>query len=291
MRTKKPVIIIDSCTDLPYDFIENYRVPVVHLTFHFEGRDNKDDFFQSLSSRTFYNALRSGKVSTTSQVNADDYINIFRPYIEEGRPIISLTFSSALSGSYNSSILAKSMLLDEYPDADITLIDTKSASLGSGLIAWNVVKMLEKGASKEEIIDWVENNKLKVAHWFTVDDLNHLKRGGRITGAAAFLGSMLDIKPILHVDDEGRLVPVTKVKGRKKSIRALFEKLEESIINPEKQTIFISHGDAEEDAQYLADLIKAEYNVQGFIINNIGPVIGSHSGPGTVALFFFASER
>jgi DegV family protein with EDD domain len=188
-------------------------------------------------------------------------------------------------------MLARDMLLEEFPDADLTIIDSKSASMGEGLLAWNAIRMLDEGASKDELVQWIERNKLKVAHWFTVDDLNHLKRGGRVSVAAAFIGTMLDIKPILHVDDEGRLIPVSKVKGRKKSIRALFERLQETIVNPEDQVIFISHGDSPADAQYLADLIKSGYSVKDVIISNIGPVIGAHSGPGTIALFFFADKR
>lgn len=291
MDTIKPVIVIDSCTDLPYDYIQKHNIPVVHLTYLFKGKNYTDDFFQSVDCKTFYNEVRSGEMPTTSQVNAEDYIKVFRPFLEERRPVIYLSFSSALSGSYNSSVLAKNTLLEEYPDADITLIDTKAASLGSGLIACHAIKMLEAGASKDVLIEWVENNKLKVAHWFTVDDLNHLKRGGRISGAAAFLGTMLNIKPVLHVDNEGRLIPISKVKGRKKSIRALFEKLQETIVSPEDQTIFISHGDAPQDAQYLADLIKEEYQIQDIVINHVGPVIGAHSGPGTLALFFLAERR
>ncbi len=291
MDTIKPVIIIDSCTDLPYSYIMEQRATVVNFTYQFKGKENVDDFFQSIDPKSFYDDVRAGEMPTTSQVNTDEYIKTFRPFIEKNIPVISLSFSSALSGSYGSSVLAKDMLLEEYPNADITLIDTKAASLGSGLIAWNAIKMLKEGASKEEIIKWVEDNKLKVAHWFTVGDLNHLKKGGRVSGATAFIGTMLDIKPILHVDNEGRLIPVTKVKGRKKSIRALFEKLQETIVNPDDQTIFISHGDALEDAQYLGDLIKAKYNVKDIVFNNVGPVIGSHSGPGTLALFFLSSGR
>jgi DegV family protein with EDD domain len=291
MDTIKPAIIIDSCTDLPYSYIKEHDITVVNLTYQFKGKENIDDFFQSIDPKTFYDEVRAGEMSTTSQVNSEQYIKNFRPFIEKNISIISLSFSSALSGSFGSSVLAKDMLLEEYPDADITLIDTKAASLGSGLIAWNAIEMLKEGVSKEEIVQWVEENKLKVAHWFTVGDLNHLKRGGRVSGATAFIGTILDIKPILHVDNEGRLIPVTKVKGRKKSIRALFEKLQETIVNPEGQTIFISHGDSLEDAQYLADLIKAKYNVKDIIINYVGPVIGSHSGPGTLALFFISSGR
>ena len=291
MNTVKPVVVIDSCTDLPYEYIKGHNIPVVNFTYHFKGKDNTDDFFQSIDPTIFYNRIRAGEMPTTSQVNTELYIKTFRPYLEEKRPVICLCFSSALSGSYNSCVLAKGILEEEYPNADLTIIDTKAASLGSGLIAWHAIKMLEEGASKEELVQWIETNLLKVAHWFTVNDLNHLKRGGRVSGATAFIGTMLDIKPILHVDDEGLLVPVSKVKGRKKSLRALFEKLQETIVSPEGQMIFISHGDAQEDAQYLADMIKKEYKVQDVLINHVGPVIGAHAGPGTIALFFLATGR
>jgi DegV family protein with EDD domain len=285
------VILIDSCADLPYSYVKEHKIPVIHFTYHFQGRDNKDDFGQSVNYNAFYDAVRSGEMPTTSQVNADVYANAFRSHIEQGQSIIYLCFSSALSGSYNSAVLAREMLLEDYPDADITIIDTKAASMGEGLIVWHAVNLLESGASKEEIVRWVEDNKLKVAHWFTVEDLNHLKRGGRVSGAAAFIGTMLDIKPVLHVDDEGRLIPVTKVKGRKKSIKALFEKLEETIVNPEEQVIFISHGDSEADANHLADMIRSRFKVKDVMISYVGPVIGAHSGPGTIALFYLADHR
>jgi DegV family protein with EDD domain len=285
------VILIDSCTDLPYRYIKEHNIPVFHLTYHFQGRDNKDDFGQSVDYKTFYDAVRGGEMPTTSQVNVDAYTRTFRSYIEQGKSVLYLAFSSALSGSYNSSVMARDMLLEEYPDADITVIDTKAASLGEGLLVWHAVNLLESGAAKDEIVQWVENNKLKLAHWFTVEDLNHLKRGGRVSGVAAFIGTILDIKPILHVDNEGRLIPVSKVKGRKKSIKALFEKLEDTIVNPEEQVIFISHGDSEEDARHLADLIRSRFKVRDILINYVGPVIGAHSGPGTLALFFLAEKR
>jgi len=291
VNSKNPVIILESCSDLTYSYIREHNIPVINFTYHFKGSDNIDDFGQSMDFKTFYDAVRNGEMPTTSQVNTDVYAKAFRSYLEQKRPVIYLCFSSALSGSYNSALLARDMILEEFPDGDIIIIDTKAASMGEGLIAWHAVKMLEEGAGKDEIVQWVESNKLKVAHWFTVEDLNHLKRGGRVSGAAAFIGTMLDIKPILHVDDEGRLMPVTKVKGRKKSIKTLFEKLEESIVKPEEQVIFISHGDSPDDADYLADLIRSRYSVKDIIINNIGPVIGAHSGPGTLAVFFIADRR
>jgi DegV family protein with EDD domain len=285
------VILIDSCADLPYSYVKEHNIPVIHFTYQFQGKDNRDDFGQSVDYKTFYNAVRSGEMPTTSQVNVDVYTSVFRSYIKQNQSVIYLCFSSALSGSCNSAVLARDMLLEEYPDADITIIDTKAASMGEGLLVWHAVNLLENGASKDEIIQWVENNKLKTAHWFTVEDLNHLKRGGRVSSAAAFIGTMLDIKPVLHVDNEGRLIPVTKVKGRKKSIKALFEKLEDTIVNPEEQVIFISHGDSEEDANHLADLIRSRFQVKDILISYIGPVIGAHSGPGTIALFYLADHR
>lgn len=290
-KSVNTVIILDSCTDLPLSFIKEHNVPVVNFTYSFKGSEYKDDFGQTINYKEFYEEVRKGEMPTTSQVNFEVYMNFFKPYLEAGKSIIYLCFSSALSGSYNGALLAKDMLMEEYQAADITIIDTKAASMGEGLIAWYAINMLENGATKDEIVSWVENNKLKVAHWFTVEDLNHLKRGGRVSGTAAFIGSLLNIKPILHVDNEGRLVPVSKVKGRKKSIKALFDQLDETIVKPEGQVIFISHGDSLDDANYLANMIRAKYPVIDIVINCIGPVIGAHSGPGTIALFFVAKGR
>jgi DegV family protein with EDD domain len=228
---------------------------------------------------------------STSQVNVYVYAEAFKKYALEGKSVIYLGFSSALSGSLNSAILARDMVCEEISDADITVIDSRSASLGEGLLAYYANEMLKAGASKDDIVSWLETNKLKLNHWFTVDDLGHLKRGGRVSGAAAFMGTLLDIKPILHVDDEGRLIPMSKVKGRKKSIKVLFEMLKENIVSPEEQVIAISHGDCIEDAQYLRDMILKEYKVKDVIVNDIGPVIGSHTGPGVIALFFMGNKR
>lgn len=228
---------------------------------------------------------------STAQINVYSYAEEFRKHVSKGKAVICLVFSSALSGSYNSANIAKGMLEEEFENADITVIDTKCASLGEGLLDYYAIEMLKKGASKEEIVNWVEENKLKINHWFTVDDLNHLKRGGRVSSAAAVIGTLLDIKPILHVNDEGKLIPVTKVKGRKKSIKSLAEELNERIVNPEEQVIFISHGDCLEDAKLLEKLIREKHNVKDVIINQIGAAVGTHSGPGTVALFFIGNNR
>lgn len=285
------VIITDSCSDLPISFIEKNNIPVISLTFSFKGNEYEDDFGKTVSYKEFYNAVKEGEQPTTSQINIFKYTEEFKKYVKDGKSIIYIGFSSALSGSVNSAVLAKETVLKDYENADITIIDSRSASTGEGLLVYYAYKMLNEGYNKDEIVDWLENNKLKVNHWFTVDDLNHLKRGGRVSGATAFVGTILDIKPVLHVDDEGRLIPVTKVKGRKKSLRMLAEKFKEMAVNPEEQVVFISHGDCIEDAEHLKKLILEDNKVKDIIITYVGPVIGSHAGPGTVALFFRGNKR
>ncbi len=285
------VVITDSCSDLPYEYVQKYNVPFTSLVFRFQGFDYPDDFGQTISYSDFYKAVREGETPTTSQVNVETYIDMFQKCTSEGKSIIYLCFSSGLSGSYNSAVIAKNIIMEEKPDADITIIDTRSASLGQGLLVYYAVTMLEEGASKDEIVNWVEKNPLKLHHWFTVDDLGHLKRGGRLSGTAAFVGTILNIKPVLHVDDEGHLIPKMKAKGRKRSLRMLVDKMEENAINPQEQVVAISHGDALEDANYVAQLVRSRFNVKDIIINHVGPVIGSHSGPGTIALFFLGGNR
>lgn len=285
------IIITDSCSDLPISFIQENNVPVVSLTYHFKGKEYVDDFGRTIDYREFYNAVREGEISTTSQINVFTYAEEFRKYVREGKAVIYIGFSSALSGSLNSANMAKDMVLKEFENADITVIDSKCASTGEGLLVYYAYNMLKEGHTKNEIVDWLETNKLKVNHWFTVNDLNHLRRGGRVSGAAAYIGTILDIKPILNVDDEGRLIPVTKVKGRKKSLRMLADKLNEMIVNPEEQVIFISHGDCVDEAEHLKKLILENCRVKDIIVTYIGPVVGSHAGPGTVALFFIGNKR
>lgn len=287
----EPIILTDSCSDLPRKYIDDNHIPFLSLTCHFKGGDYEDDFGKTLGYKGFYDAVRSGAVATTSQINTYHFIEEFKKYVLQGKPVIYLGFSSALSGCVGSAENARRTICEEYPNADITVIDTKCASLGQGLMVYYAVDMAKRGCSKEEIVNWVEGNKLRLNHWFTVEDLVYLKRGGRISSSTAILGTLLDIKPVMHVDDEGRLVPVTKVKGRKKSLKALAQRLKEGIVDPENQVIAISHGDCLDDAVYLRDLILEDVNVKDVIINNVGPVIGSHSGPGTVALFFLGQSR
>lgn len=285
------VIITDSSCDLPLDYIRDAKVSFLGLVSNFKGNDYVEDFGQTLSYKAFYDGVRNGEMPTTSQINSYRFFEAFEKHVKENKSIIYLAFSSALSGTYNSSLIAKSEILEKYPDADITIIDTRSASLGVGLIVYHAYEMLNNGCSKDEIIAWVEDNKLKVNHFFTVDDLNHLKRGGRISPTSAFVGTILDIKPILYVNDLGELIPFTKVKGRKKSIRTLFDNFKDRVVNPEDQIIFISHGDCLDDALFLKSLIEREFKVKGFKINFVGQAIGSHSGPGILTLFFIGNNR
>lgn len=285
------VLITDSCSDLPLEFVENSNIKILNLTVHFKDKEYKDDFGKTIKYKDFYSALREGEITTTSQINAQTFIDAFKEEVSLGNSVIYLGFSSALSGCVSSATLARNIVLEEYKDADISIIDTKSASLGEGLIVYKAYNMLQEGCSKEEVINWVENNKLKVNHWFTVDDLKFLTRGGRVSQGAAQIGTLLNIKPILNVNNEGKLIPQSKVSGRKRSLKVLANMLLERAVNPEKQTIFISHGDCYEDAEFLKNFILEKISVENVIINNVGPVIGSHSGPGTVALFFLGSFR
>lgn len=285
------ILLTDSCCDLPLEYIEKNNISYLSLTFQFKGEEFIDDFGKTVDYKSFYNGVREGEMPITSQVNVLKFYEEFKKNVSEGNSVIYIGFSSVLSGCVNSASIAKKQIEEEFKTADITVIDSKSASLGQGLIVYYVKEMIKKGCTKEEIIHWVEENKLKLNHWFTVEDLNHLKRGGRISSAAAVVGTLLNIKPVLFINNEGKLVAFEKVKGRKKALKTLVEKLSEKIVEPEKQVIAISHGDCIEEAEYVKELIAERYKPKAFIINNVGPVIGSHSGPGTVALFFLGEGR
>lgn len=285
-------IITDSTSDLPASLVQELELHVIPMLYTVGGKDylnTPDERF--LSSHDFYEMLRTGKVSTTTQINGEVFKDEFRPYLLEGLDILYLGFSSRLSSTFSSVLIASQDLKDEFPDRKIVVIDTLAASMGEGLIVYHAAARKKQGMSINEVASWVEENKLHLAHWFTVDDLNHLRRGGRVSGAAAFVGTMLNIKPVLHVDNEGHLIPVEKVRGRRKSLEALVSHMENSALKPEEQTVFISHGDAPDDAAYLEKLVRERFGVKSVYINPIGPVIGSHSGPGTVALFFLATKR
>lgn len=286
------VIFTDSSADFEQKMVEELGIEVLPLSFNMDGKtyqdwaDNRD-----IDPAEFYKTLRGGSMSSTSQVNAEEFVQAFRPTLEDGKDVLYLGFSSGLSGTVNSGFIAAGELNEEFGPNRVKVVDTLAASLGQGLLVWYAAKMKAEGKSLDEVAGWVEDNKLKLAHWFTVDDLNFLKRGGRLSGAAALFGTMLNIKPVLHVDDEGHLIAMEKVRGRRQSLTALVDHMEKDAKDPGSQTVFISHGDCLEDAQIVADDIKKRFGTKDFYINFVGPVIGSHSGPGTVALFFMASGR
>ena len=286
------VIFTDSSADLDIKMVEECGLDIQPLTFNLDGTsyENWPDE-RSLSSKEFYAKLRTGSMSSTSQVNVAAFVEAFKKILDAGKDVLYLGFSSALSGTVHSGVLAAEELAAEYPDAKVLVVDTLAASLGQGLLVWHAVQKKREGMSIEELASWVEENKLKMAHWFTVNDLGFLKRGGRVSGTAAMLGTMLNIKPVMHVDDAGRLIPKEKVRGRKQSLNALLKHMEETGENLSEQTVFISHGDCLEEAQELAETMKQRFGVQDVYINYVGPVIGSHSGPGTMAIFFFATGR
>lgn len=285
-------IITDSTTDLSPSMVDALDLHVIPMHFTVDGCDylNTPDEKQ-LSSHDFYALLRSGKSSTTAQINGEVFKDELRPYLSQGLDVIYLGFSSGLSSTFNSARLAAVELAEEFPDRKVLMVDTLSASMGEGLLVWHAVQQKRAGLDIDALAAWVEENRLHLAHWFTVDDLNHLKRGGRVSGAAALVGTMLNIKPVLHVDDEGHLIPVNKVRGRRNSLEELVNHMKETAVDPASQTVFISHGDAPQDAEYVAKLVRERLGVTQIFMNPIGPVVGTHSGPGTVALFFLATKR
>lgn len=285
------VITTDNSADLPMDYYEKQGVGVASLTYTLDGTTY--DMYTTIPSHDFYDAMRGGSMPTTSQVNPSDMRTLFEPYLKEGKDILHIAFSSGLSGSYNSSRIAAEELAEEYPDAKIVTIDSLSASLGQGLLVHKAVQMKADGKSFDEIAKWVEDHKLNLCHMFTVGDLNHLYRGGRISKLTAVFGTMVNIKPVLHVDQEGKLVNIDKVRGRKKSLSGLVDKMEEKIgsYRHKNDVIFISHGDCLEDAKYVAKQVEERFGYTEFMYNNVGATIGAHAGPETVALFFLGDER
>ena len=285
----KYVIVTDSSSDLTSDIINDPEVVYLQLDVLMDGEASKANC--DVDIKDFYAKLRSKKNATTSAVNIDKFIETFDKYLSEGYDVLYLGFSSGLSGTFNAGFVAAKELAEKYPERKVFAVDTLAASLGEGLLVYHAVNMKNGGADIESVRDYVEENKLKLCHWFTVDDLFFLKRGGRINTATAIVGSMLSIKPVLHVDNKGRLISVSKARGRRAALDALFDKMKETAIEPEKQVVFISHGDSEEDAKYLADRIKTELGSPEVVISYVGPVIGAHSGPGTIALFYLGCER
>jgi len=283
------IIGTSSTSDLPIDYIQKHDLLIMKYTFIMDQKEYKDG---DMDPKTFYDLERNGNLPSTSQLTPDEITQAFEPILAAGNDLLHIEFSSGLSGSYNNVRLVAEELREKYPKRKLIVVDSLCASLGLGLLVDYAVRMRESGKSIEETAKWVESNKLGLIHWFTVDSLSHLRRGGRVTGAAAFVGNLLHIKPVLNVDYEGHLIPREKEQGRRRALKSLLEKMETQIYKPEGQQIFISHGDDVEDAKKLADMVRERFpEIGGIMINTIGAVIGAHSGPGTIALFFMGRSR
>lgn len=285
-------MITDSTADLPQEYLTEHNIDCMNLSYILD--DVTYGHGKELDCKEFYAMMRAGKMPTTSQVNPEEAKEHFERCIKNGeKEILCLAFSSGLSGTYNSMRIAAEELQEQYPDVKIVVIDTLSASLGEGLLVHKAVMLREEGKSLYEVAEWVRGNIQHLVHVFTVDDLFHLYRGGRVSKTTAFVGTLAGIKPKLHVDNEGHLIPIGKVRGRKKSLHALVDYMEEKMGSYRQQNdiIFISHGDDLEAAEFVRDLIKERFGIETFMINNVGPTIGTHSGPGTIALFFMGEAR
>ena len=283
------VILTDSSCDLSKELATELGVSMLSLEILFEdGTTKRND---EVDVKEFYQKLRGKQKITTSAVSIERFSNFFEPYLAAGTDVLYLGFSSGLSGTFNAGFVASNELAEKYPDRKIYAVDTLCASLGQGLLVYLCAKMQQNGATIDEVHDYAESTKQSVVHWFTVDDLFFLKRGGRVNAATAVMGTMLSIKPVMHVDYKGKLINVSKARGRKAAMDELINRMKSTVTEPEKQTCFIYHGDCIEDANYVAERMKKELGVPEVMIDYTGPVIGAHSGPGTLAVFYLGTER
>ena len=287
------VIMTDSCCDLSAEEVAASGVIVVPLTFTMEGVNRRDTpDHADLSLAEFYRKLRAGVECTTAAVSVGDFTEAMRAVLREGRDILCICFSSALSATYQSACIAAEGLRGDFPDATITVIDSLAASRGQGMLVWYAAKEKAGGKSLDELADWVRETAPHQDHWFTVADLNHLRRGGRLNATGAIIGTVLAIKPIMHCDAEGKLTPVAKARGMKQALRELVNKMDELGTRPlEGQTVFICHADAPDSVEFVKGLLRERFGVTDVRDWYIGPVIGSHTGAGTLGLFFFGSAR
>ena len=283
-------IITDSACDLPGSMLQELNVITTALTVNFRG-ENRRDSVADAEVKELYDAMRGGEVATTSAANPEDWATVMEPVLAEGKDVLTLAFSSGLSTTYQSAVIAATDLAEKYPERKIRVVDTCAAALGQGLLVWHTCKMRDAGLDLDQLAQWVEDNKNHVCHWFTVDDLVYLKRGGRVSAATAVLGAMLNIKPVLHVDNEGHLISMVKARGRKAALKTLVSKMGELGEGWDNSTVFICHADCIDDAAALAETVKANYGVKDAFIGNLGAVIGSHAGPGTLALFFMGNQK
>ena len=283
------VITVNSTVDLPREWLEERNVPVVPLKYTIDGETYTDMY--GLSAKEFFDKLREGHMSVTSQVNPGEAADMLEPFLKEGKDVLHLGFSSGLSGTLNSMKIAGEELSEKYPEAKVIVIDTLCACLGEGLLLYYALKQKEQGKTIDEVAQWVEENKLHICHDVTVDDLNHLHRGGRISKTTAVLGTLVQIKPIIHMDNNGKLQVIGKERGRKKSLNKIVDMAAEQAKGWDNDIIMITHGDCIGDAEYVAKLVREKMRIDNILINNIGTVIGSHTGPGVVAVFCMGNKR
>lgn len=283
------VIVSDSTVDLPKEYLQSKQVPIISLSYIMDGVTYEE--MDGLSHKEFFEKLRAGSLPTTSQINPEQAREALEPFAKEGKDILYIGFSSGLSGSYNSVRMAAEDLKEEYPDINIIAIDSLCTCMGEGLLLYKALELKEHGMSMEEIAKWVEANKLHICHNVTVDDLNHLHRGGRISKTTAVVGSMIKIKPIIHMSDEGKLVVIGKERGRKKSLVSIVDRMEKQMQGYDNDIVMITHGDCIEDAEFVKKQVEERFGIHNVMINGIGSVIGSHTGAGVVAVFFMGDKR
>jgi len=289
---QKWIIATDSCADLTAAQVASMNLSVIPLSVELEGKTyfhHPDE--RELAIADFYAKLRDKVVATTSLINVGEFLVFFGGILEKGQDILYIGFSSGLSGTFQSAQIAVKELKEQYPDRKILTVDSLCASMGQGLLVWHAWNLKQAGKTLEETASWVEANKLRLCHLFTVDDLGTLKRGGRLSESAAFLGTLLKVKPILHVTNEGKLVALQKARGRRSSLSTMVDLMVDRITDPADQTIFISHGDCLAEAEQVGQMIAERFHVKAIVYNHIGPIIGAHSGPGTIAVFFLGSAR
>ncbi len=284
-------LVTDSTADLPVEYLEENNIGCINLSYILDGVTYGQG--KELAPKAFFDMMRQGKMPTTSQVNPAEAKKFFEKIIETDKEILYIAFSSGLSGSFNSVRLAAQEVMEEHPDCRIEVVDSLCASMGEGLLIYKIVQLIKQGKSMDEVISWIEENKLNFVHVFTVDDLNHLYRGGRVSKTTAVIGTLAGIKPMLHVDNEGHLINISKIRGRKKALTALVDYMEMKTKDyaAGNDMVMISHGDALEDAEYVRDMIKERLGIENFMINTLGSVIGAHTGPGLIALFFMGTSR
>lgn len=283
------IISTDSTADLPLEYVKEHNIFIHPLYYNLDGEIYGGD--TNLDPKDFYDRMRNGLMPTTMASNPEFILESFTKQVKSGVDVLHISFSSALSGSCSTATVTGREVCDENPDAKIVVVDSCCASMGQGLLVYKAIQLKEAGKSLEEVVTYIEENKNHICHQFTVDNLFHLHRGGRVSKTTAIIGTLINVKPVLHVDNEGHLIPLTNVRGRKKALTTLVDNMEQKAKGYENDVVFISHGDCIDDANFVADLIKERLGITNFMINYICPTIGTHSGPGTVALFFVGSEK